>query len=74
MTTTGGKIEVEPVGALVPLVGLIGANVELVALSLTVFVWPRASETENSNNPVKNQNGNPPSARTFRHDFFPFNR
>jgi hypothetical protein len=53
VTTTGGKIEVEPVGGLVPLVGLIGANVELVALSLTVCVWPRASETENSNNPVK---------------------
>jgi hypothetical protein len=60
VTTTGGiKIGAEPVGALavgvviVPLVGLIGANVELVAPSLTVCVWPHASETENSNNPVK---------------------
>jgi hypothetical protein len=27
--------------------------VELVGPPLTVCVWPRASETENSNNPVK---------------------
>ena len=60
MTTTMGiKVGVELVGVLavgvatVPLVALIGANVELVALSLTVCVWPRASETENSNHPVK---------------------
>ena len=60
MTTTEGiKIGAEFVGALavgvviVPLVGLIGANVELVGPPLTVCVWPRASETENSNNPVK---------------------
>jgi hypothetical protein len=58
-TRVGSKFGVDPVGALavgvvtVPLVGLMGANVELVALSLTVCVWPRASETENSNHPVK---------------------
>ena len=35
------------------LVGLIGAGAELGALPLAVCVWPRASETESSNNPVK---------------------
>jgi hypothetical protein len=55
----GNEVGAEFVGALavgvvtVLLVGVVGANVELVAPSLTVCVWPRACETQNSNNTVK---------------------
>jgi hypothetical protein len=55
----GIEIGVEFVGALasgvvaVSLIGLVWAKLELIAPSLTVCVWPRANETENSSNPVK---------------------
>src|SRR5580658_5640515 len=58
-TMEGIKVGVAFFGALavgvviVPLVGLIGANVELVGPPPTVCVWPRASKTEKSKYPAK---------------------
>lgn len=55
------KTGVEPVDALAigvvttPLVGLIVVDLELAALAPTVCARPHASETENSNNPVKTE-------------------